>query len=74
MDRDDCDVAPAVGRPKRLGLAGSVVLAETLAKAKGVGAFCDLCAVAGKHEPLLGWLLRACGRGGWSPWEGSGAR
>ena len=28
----------------------------------------------GKREPPLGSLTRACGRGGWSPWKGSGAR
>lgn len=30
--------------------------------------------IMGMHAPPLRRLVRACGRGGWSPWEGSSAR
>lgn len=95
VDLDDCGVVSGIGTPKPARLAGWVALAERLAKASGVAAFCGLCAViwlvvvmelpggyvllvalvtVGKREPPLEGLTRAGGRGGWTPWEGSGAR
>ena len=55
------------------GLCAVIWLVVATVSAGGDVLLVALVAV-GMRELPLGWFARACGQGGWSPWEGSGAR
>jgi hypothetical protein len=66
-------LAEASGVAAFCGLCVALWLVMATVSAGGGVLLVALVAV-GVREPPLGWFARACGQGGWSPWEGSGAR